>query len=85
MVVVVIDGANEVTPLPPLTRELPVEDVYQSMVQPLGTVALKVTAPEPQRLLALAPVGALGALFTVPVTANRDEDTQPVVVFRAWA
>ena len=80
-----IDGEKEVTPLPPLTRLLPVEVVYQSMVQPPGAVALKVTVPEPQRALLLAPVGALGALFTVPLTANRDADTQPVEVFRAWA
>ena len=60
MVVVVIDGANEVTPLPPLARVLPVEVVYQSMVQPVGAVALKVTVPEPQRALLLALVGAAG-------------------------
>ena len=83
--VFVIDGLKEVTSLPPLTRTLPVELVYQSMVQPPGAVALKVTVPESQRLLALAPVGAAGTLFTVPLTANRDADTQPVEVFRAWA
>jgi hypothetical protein len=34
-------------------------------VWPSGTVALKVTVPEPQRLLALAPVGTAGTAFTV--------------------
>ena len=78
-------GESEVTPLPPLTIEPPLAAVYQSIVHPLGAVALKVTAPEPQRLLALAPVGTAGRAFTVPVTANRVADTQPVDVFRAWA
>ena len=70
---------------PPLTRVVPVEVVYQSIVIPAGTVALKVTVPEPQRALLLAPVGAAGTSFIVPVTAVRVADTQPVVIFRAWA
>jgi hypothetical protein len=57
--------------------------VYQSIVQPLGAVALKVTTPVPHRELLLAPVGAAGTAFTVAVTAVRDADTQPVVLFRA--
>jgi hypothetical protein len=59
--------------------------LYQSIVQPLGAVALNVTVPLPQRELALGLVGAAGTAFTVAVTVNRDEDTQFVVVFRAWA
>jgi hypothetical protein len=31
------------------------------------------------------PVGAVGMAFTVAVTAVRDADTQPVVLFRACA
>jgi hypothetical protein len=38
-------------------------------VWPSGTVALKVTAPEPQRLLALAPVGTAGIAVIVPPVA----------------
>jgi hypothetical protein len=78
-------GANDTTPLPPLTSEPPLEAVYQSIVIPLGTVALKVTVPDPQRALALAPVGTAGTAFTVPVTASRVADTHWVVVLRACA
>jgi hypothetical protein len=53
--------------LPPLTSEPPLEAVYQSIVIPLGTVALKVTVPDPQRALALAPVGTAGKALTVAV------------------
>ena len=80
-----MEGENDVTLPPPLTRAVPVEVVYQSIVQPPGAVALKVTVPDPQRELALAPVSAAGTSFTVPDTANRVADTQPVVVFRACA
>jgi hypothetical protein len=59
--------------------------VYQSIVQLLGAVALNVIFPEPQRLLLLAPVGAFGTALTVAVTAKREADMQPVVVFRDWA
>jgi hypothetical protein len=82
-VLVFIDGANEVTL--PLARLPPLDAVYQSIVQLAGAVALKVTAPVPQRALALAPVGAAGTAFTVPPTANREVDTQPVVLCRACA
>ena len=75
-------GENEVTLPPPLTRVVPVEVVYQSIVQLAGAVALKVTVPEPQRELALALVGATGMAFTVANTAVR-ADTQLVVLFRA--
>jgi hypothetical protein len=78
-----MDGENEVTPLPPLTMEPPLDAVYQSIVQPLGAVALNVTVPEPQRLLALAPVGAAGMAFTVATTAVRAADRHPVVLLRA--
>jgi hypothetical protein len=49
--------------------------VYQSIVQPVGAVALNVTVPEPQRALALAPVGAAGG-----VLAAINAVTPPVVV-----
>ena len=64
----------------------PLEVVYQSMVQSVGAVALKVTVPAPQRLLAEASVGAAGfvaEVLTVLVTASRVADTQPVEIFRA--
>jgi hypothetical protein len=64
---VVIDGENEVTLPPPLTRVVPVEVVYQSMVHPPGAVALKVTVPEPQRAWLLASVGAAGRAFSLTV------------------
>jgi hypothetical protein len=84
-VLVFIDGANEVVPVPPLTIEPLLNAVYQSIVQLAGGVALKVTVPLPQRALPLAPVGAAGTAFTVPDTANREVDTQPVVLCRACA
>ena len=71
--------------LRPLGMVEPIDKKYQSMVQPPGAVALKVMVPGPQRVLLLASVGAAGLLFTVPLTASRDADTQPVEVFRAWA
>ena len=78
-------GANEVTLPPPVTRVVPVEVVYQSIVQLLGAVALKVTVPAPQRALVLASVGVAGTAFTVPLTGSLVALTQPVVVFRACA
>jgi hypothetical protein len=39
------------------------EAVYQSIVQPVTVVALKVTVPLPQRELLLAAVGAAGMAF----------------------
>lgn len=76
MVVAVIVGENDVTLLPPLTIEPPIEAVYQSIVQPLGAVALNVTVPEPQRELLLGFVGVVG-VFIVATTAVRP-DTAPV-------
>jgi hypothetical protein len=73
-------GEMDVTLPPPLTRAVPVEAVYQSIVYPFGTLALKVTVPLPQRALLLAAVGAAGN-STVPVTAKRVADTQSVVLF----
>jgi hypothetical protein len=61
--VAVNDGEMDVTLPPPFTRAVPVEAVYQSIVYPPGTVALKVTVPLPQRELLLAPVGAAGNAF----------------------
>jgi hypothetical protein len=61
-------GESEVTPLPPLTTEPPLVALYQSIVQPPGAVALKVTVPEPQRELALGLVGAAGSSFIVTDT-----------------
>jgi hypothetical protein len=54
---------NDVAPV--ATVVLPVDVVYQSIVQPAGAVALNVTLPVPQRLLLLAPVGAAGAVLMV--------------------
>jgi hypothetical protein len=41
--------------------------LYQSIVQLLAAVALKVTVPVPQRLFVLAPVGAAGTALTTIV------------------
>ncbi len=54
------------------------------MVAPVEGVALIATVPVPQRLLLVEAV-TVGKAFTVAVTAVRDDDTQPVVVLRAWA
>jgi hypothetical protein len=51
--------------VPVATVELPPEVVYQSIVQPLGAVALNVTFPDPQWLLLLALLGAAGVLLMV--------------------
>ena len=67
---VLINGENEVTLPPPLTRVVPVEVVYQSIVQLADAVALKVTVPEPQRELALALVGTAGTGATYAVTVE---------------
>ena len=64
-----IAGENEVTLPPPLTRVVPVEVVYQSIVHPLGAVALKVTVPDPQRELLLGFVGTTGRGFSVTTGA----------------
>jgi hypothetical protein len=56
-------GEMDVTLLPPLTRAVPVEEVYQSIVQLAAGVALKTTVPLPQRELLLAAVGAAGMAF----------------------
>jgi hypothetical protein len=61
------DGEMDVTLPPPLTRAVPVKAVYQSIVYPLGTLALKVTVPLPQRELVLASVGAAGNGFSLTV------------------
>jgi hypothetical protein len=80
-----MEGANDVTPLPPFTMEPALAALYQSIVTPVGTVALNVTAPALQRELLLALVGTAGAVFIVAPTGNRVADTQPVVLLRAWA
>jgi hypothetical protein len=67
-VLVFIDGENNVTLPPPVTRVVPFEVVYQSIVQLLGAVALNVTVPCPQRALLLGEVGALGSGFIVTDT-----------------
>jgi hypothetical protein len=66
VVVVLIVGLKDVTPVPPLTIEPPLKALYQSMVQPFGAVALKVTAPATQRELLLGLVGAVGRAFITP-------------------
>jgi hypothetical protein len=84
-VVAVKEGEMYVTLPPPLTR-LPADDAsYQLIVASVGTVALKVTSPAPQRELALGAVGLAGRGFIVPVTAKRVDDTHPVDKFRAAA
>jgi hypothetical protein len=55
-------GENDVTPVPPLTIEPPHGTSYQSIVHPLGVVALNVTGPAPQRELLLGLVGAAGGI-----------------------
>jgi ribosomal protein L23 len=45
----------------------PLEAVYQSIVQPVAVEALKVTVPDPQRVLLLALVGAPGRSCTTSV------------------
>jgi hypothetical protein len=77
---VFIDGEMDVTVVPPLTRAVPFEVVYQSIVQLLGAVALNVTVPCPQRALALAPVGTPGTAFIVTVTALGIVFEQPAAV-----
>ena len=54
---------NEVTPVPPVSTEPPVEAAYQSTVSPADTDAESDTVPVPH-LDALVPVGALGTAFT---------------------
>jgi hypothetical protein len=78
-------GENDVTPYPPVTVVPPLSALYQSIVIPFGTVALKVTVPEPQSALLLGLVGVDGNGFTVPVTVSRVADTQVVFVLRACA
>jgi hypothetical protein len=62
---VVDDILREKDVVPVATVELSPEVVYQSIVQPLGALALNVTLPDPQRLLLLALVGAAGVLLMV--------------------
>jgi hypothetical protein len=59
-------GEYEVTLV--ATIEPLVEASYQSIVQSAAGVALNVTAPELQRELLLAPVGALGTSLIVTAT-----------------
>jgi hypothetical protein len=65
VVVVIIVGEKIGALEPPSTSEPPPGLSYQSIVQPSGGVALKVTVPLPQRALALAPVGATGSGFSL--------------------
>jgi tRNA A37 threonylcarbamoyladenosine synthetase subunit TsaC/SUA5/YrdC len=69
----------DVTLPPPLTRVVPSEVVYQSIVYPLGTLALKVTVPVPQRALLLGLLGAAGKAFTV-TAAPFDVTEQPTAL-----
>jgi hypothetical protein len=63
-------GEKDTVPVPPPTMAPPLEAVYQSIVQPAGGVALKVTVPPPQRELALALVGTVGTALIVAVVAD---------------
>jgi hypothetical protein len=61
--------------------------VYQSIVIPFDTVALKFTVPVPQRQLLLGVVGAPGTVFTVAVAAAEVSERQvtPLAVYDACA
>ncbi len=64
---------------------MPVDVLYQSMVAPVDGVAVITTVPVLQRLL-LVEATTVGRALAVAVTGVRgSEDTQPVVVLRAWA
>jgi hypothetical protein len=63
--VVVVDKLGEYEVVPVATVEPLVEALYQSIVQPLGALALNATVPVPQRLLLLALVGAAGTALMV--------------------
>jgi hypothetical protein len=77
------DGENDVVLYPPVTVEPPVTALYQSIVIPPGTEALKVTVPEPQRLLLLGLLGAAGNAVDVmlcdPVIATSQYDPSATV------
>ena len=60
--------------------EPPVDAAYQSIVQPLGAVAENSASCAPQYALALGLLGAVGAVFTVQVTAVRVELAQPAAL-----
>ena len=74
-----------VTPVPPARGDPPVAAAYQSMVSPTGTVADKVTVPDPHLEALTGAVGAAGAEVTVAVTAVRVTETQPPAVLLASA
>ena len=71
-----------VTPEPPVNTVPPLETKYQSIVSPVPAVAVNVTVPDPQRETLFAD-GVAGLLFINAVSALRDADTHPVVVFLA--
>ena len=70
---------NAPTPVPPAKTVPPVATSYQSITFP-ALLAEILTVPVPH-LEPLVPVGAVGIVFTVAVTAVLVADVQPVVVF----
>jgi hypothetical protein len=67
---VVNDDAPLNNKVPPIAAE------YQSIVDPEGAVAVKVTAPEPQLEKLLSDVGAVGSSLTVTIVAALVEGAQ---------
>lgn len=62
-----IEGVLKVdVPVPPANGEPPVAAAYQSITDPAGGVAVRVTVPVPQREPAM-PVGTAGPAMTVTV------------------
>ena len=60
----------------------PVDALYQSIVDPTTGVAKIVAIPVPHIETSVA-AGAEGTALMVAVTATREEEAQPVVVFLA--
>ena len=71
----------------PVTKTFPIidESAYHSSVVPVGAVALNVTDPLPHLAALTDAVTAVGKAFKVAVTAVRDKDIHPLVVFLAAA
>ena len=77
---------NEVTPVPPVSGVPPVAALYQSIVSPVPTVAVRVTVPVPHLVKGPVPAtGAAGAAVTVAVMAVLVAETQLPAVARVSA
>ena len=69
------------TPVPPVKGLPPVAALYQSMVSPVPTVAVRVTVPVPHLVKGPAPAtGAAGLAVTAAVMAVLVAETQPPAV-----